>query len=235
MRGDVRLFLAGLTLAGATWRVAHGSAGKLVTVLRTDAAGQVALTSAAETPAESPVATGSDSTKRVARSKTSPVQLADGDAESEESEELAIEGPSRTDDPDVSVQSATLKLVAETDPAVTTMTLDDLEAWALEHNPTLSQAEAAVDQERGNYRQAGLYPNPQFGYLNDTTTHTGFRQSNGLFASQEFVTAKKLKLAKEAAAQEIKRLSWDQAAQRMRVLNDLKIRYYEVLGGAASG
>ena len=44
------------------------------------------------------------------------------------------------------------------------------------------------------------------------------------------MTAKKLKLAKEAAAQEIKRLSWDQAAQRIRMLNDLKIRYYEVLG-----
>ena len=113
---------------------------------QTDAARKVALTSAAEPPAESPVVTGSDDAKRVARSKASPVQLADGDAESEGSAESAIEGPSKTDDLDVPVQFAALQLDAEADPAVTTMTLDDLEAWALEHNPTLSQAEAAVDQ-----------------------------------------------------------------------------------------
>ena len=113
---------------------------------------------------------------------------------------------------------------------VAVLSLADLEALALQHNPTLSQAQAAVDQEQGVYRQAGLYPNPQLGYFNSSATNTGMKQSNGLFASQEIVTAKKLCLAREAAAQEVKRLGWDQEAQRMRVLNDLRIRYYEVLG-----
>jgi len=115
-------------------------------------------------------------------------------------------------------------------PQVSELSLADLEALALEHNPTLFQAQAAVDQEQGLYRQAGLYPNPQLGYFNSSATNNATKQSNGLFASQEFVTADKLCLAQAAAAQEVKRLGWDQEAQRMRVVNDLRIRYYEALG-----
>ncbi len=116
------------------------------------------------------------------------------------------------------------------DAAEVTLTLADLEAMALEFNPTLSQANAAVDQERGVYRQAGLYPNPQLGYLNSTANQLAPKQSNGVFLSQEIVTAKKLSLAQQSSSEAIKRLQWDQEAQRMRVLNDLKIRFYEVLG-----
>lgn len=110
------------------------------------------------------------------------------------------------------------------------LSLADLEGIAMLNNPTLSQAEAAVDQERGSYRQAGLLPNPQLGYLNTTANKSDPKQSNGVFLSQEFVTAKKLALAQESSSQTINRLQWDQEAQRIRVLNDLKIRYYEVLG-----
>lgn len=102
------------------------------------------------------------------------------------------------------------------------------------NNPTLSQAAAAVDQQRGEYRQSGLYPNPQVGYLNTTANQSAPKQSNGIFLSQEFVTAQKIPLAQAADSQEIKRLQWDQEAQRMRVLNDVRIRYYEVLGAQRS-
>lgn len=121
------------------------------------------------------------------------------------------------------------ELAAETIPAGE-MTLTDLESLAMNNNPTLSQAAAAVDQQWGEYRQSGLYPNPQIGYLNTTANQTAPKQSNGLFLSQEFVTAKKIPLAQAADSQEIKRLQWDQEAQRMRVLNDVRIRYHEVLG-----
>jgi cobalt-zinc-cadmium efflux system outer membrane protein len=84
--------------------------------------------------------------------------------------------------------------------------------------------------EQGVYRQAGLYPNPQIGYLNGTASNPSVKQSNGVFLSQEFVTAHKLDLDQQAALQEIKRFQWDLQAQCMRVLNDLRIRYYEVLG-----
>ncbi|WLD13576.1 TolC family protein [Planctellipticum variicoloris] len=110
------------------------------------------------------------------------------------------------------------------------LTLAELESLALQNNPTLSQAGAAVDQEWGAYRQSGLYPNPQIGYLNTSANQSAPKQSNGVFLSQEFVTAKKIPLSQAADSQEVKRLQWDQEAQRMRVINDLRIRYYEVLG-----
>jgi outer membrane protein, heavy metal efflux system len=44
------------------------------------------------------------------------------------------------------------------------------------------------------------------------------------------VTAGKLKKNRAIEAWDMQRLSWDAEAQRMRVLNDLKIRYYELLG-----
>lgn len=112
----------------------------------------------------------------------------------------------------------------------TSLTLADLENRALQGNPTLSQAQAAVTGQQGLYVQAGLYPNPQIGYLNSSASNPSVKQSNGAFFSQEFVTANKLGFAQQAASEELKRYQWDHEAQRMRVLNDLKIRYFEVLG-----
>ena len=112
----------------------------------------------------------------------------------------------------------------------TTLSLVQLEALALQNNPTLAQAYAGVSVQQGEYLQAGLYPNPQVGYLNGSASNPAVKQSNGVFLSQEFVTARKLELDQHASAQEIKRLEWDREAQCMRVLNDLRIRYYELLG-----
>ena len=110
------------------------------------------------------------------------------------------------------------------------MTLAELEEIALQHNPTLVQAEAEIDVDRGFLKQAGLYPNPQGGYYNASASNPSVKQSNGIFLSQEIVTAGKLGLAQQSILQEIKQMEWDREAQRMRVLNDLKIRYFEVLG-----
>eukprot|EP00456_Euglypha_rotunda_P013022 TRINITY_DN1379_c0_g2_i4.p2 TRINITY_DN1379_c0_g2~~TRINITY_DN1379_c0_g2_i4.p2 ORF type:complete len:534 (-),score=104.34 TRINITY_DN1379_c0_g2_i4:1568-3169(-) len=115
-------------------------------------------------------------------------------------------------------------------PAGNALTFEELESLALQNNPTLAQAQSGVAVEQGEYRQAGLYPNPQIGYLNGTASDPRVKQSNGIFLSQEFVTAKKLELDQAAAAQRIKKTEWDREAQCMRVRNDLKIRYYETLG-----
>ena len=108
------------------------------------------------------------------------------------------------------------------------LTLADLEAIAMANNPTLAQVAGTIEQQRGMWEQVGLYPNPLAGYLtaasNDPT-----QRNNGIFLSQEIVTAKKRQFAREVELQELNRLGWEQHAQRMRVLNDLRIRYYEVL------
>jgi cobalt-zinc-cadmium efflux system outer membrane protein len=70
--------------------------------------------------------------------------------------------------------------------------------------------------------------------LNGTSSKASVKQSNAIYASQEFVTANKLGLATQAASEELKRYQWDYEAQRMRVINDLKIRFYEVLGAQES-
>lgn len=109
-------------------------------------------------------------------------------------------------------------------------TLPQLEELALQFNPTLPQAAAGVDAKEGDVLQAGLYPNPQVGYVNGSASPSSERQSNGGFVSQEIVTAGKLRLAKAQETQELNRVSWEAEAQRYRVLNDLRIRYYEALG-----
>jgi len=73
------------------------------------------------------------------------------------------------------------------------LTLEELESIARHSNPTLSQASAAVDQVCGNMMQAGLYPNPQAGYLRTDADKGGKARSSGLFVGQEFVTAGKQK------------------------------------------
>jgi cobalt-zinc-cadmium efflux system outer membrane protein len=108
--------------------------------------------------------------------------------------------------------------------------LSDLENLALRYNPTMAQASAAIAMQQGTWQQAGLYPNPQVGYVRTDNSQSSQAQTNGFFAAQEFVTAHKLQLARAVEAQEIERLRWEWQAQRGRVLNDLKVRFYEVLG-----
>lgn len=105
---------------------------------------------------------------------------------------------------------------------------------ASQSNPTLRQAAAAVDQVRGTMVQAGLYPNPQTGYLRTDSDKAGQSRSAGAFFGQEIVTAKKLQKLQAVEAEEVNRLSWQYQAQMQRVLNDVRIRYYDVLGAEQS-
>lgn len=112
--------------------------------------------------------------------------------------------------------------------------LADLEELALQSNPTLRQAVAAVGQVRGNMIQAGLYPNPQVGYLRTDSDRSGQARSSGAFFGQEIVTAQKRQKAQAVQAEEVNRLSWQYQAQIQRVLNDVRIRYYDVFGAEES-
>ena len=52
-------------------------------------------------------------------------------------------------------------------PAVPTMSLADFERIAMQRNPTLSQAMAQFEAAMNRSLQAGLYPNPVVGYVQD--------------------------------------------------------------------
>src|SRR5581483_8730537 len=112
----------------------------------------------------------------------------------------------------------------------TPLTLASLESLALNHNPTIPQAQSLVQQQQGLTKQVGLYPNPALGYLRADPDQPGQSQSQGVFFSQELVTAGKLSLARAAGREEIAFSNWQLQAQQARVLNDVRIRYFEVLG-----
>lgn len=115
-------------------------------------------------------------------------------------------------------------------PGLQVLTLADLEQMALGNNPTLPQAGALVQQQEGLMVQAGLYPNPQAGYVRTDADQAGQSQTAGVFLGQEIITAGKLLLAVKAEKEDVQVRNWQLNAQQLRVLNDLRIRFCEVLG-----
>ncbi len=126
-----------------------------------------------------------------------------------------------------------------------TLGLADFERLALESNPTLTQAFAQFDAARSRSFQAGRYPNPIIGYLQETIgafsearpTAGGVAASGrpspgevvGGFFQQEIVTAGKLRLSRAKFVEEANAAQWQAVAQQFRVLNSVRIAYFEVL------
>lgn len=108
--------------------------------------------------------------------------------------------------------------------------LADLENLAVSNNPTLAGARSLVQQEQGLWQQAGLYPNPSAGYIRTDPDKSGQSETQGIFLSQDIVTAGKLRLGQDVQTREIETRDWQVKAQLGRILNDVRIRYYEVLG-----
>lgn len=110
------------------------------------------------------------------------------------------------------------------------LSLADLEQIAVANNPTIAAAASLIQQQEGLRRQELLYPNPTAGYLRTDADQPGQVGSQGVFLSQDIVTAGKLRLAAAEHEREMDVRGWQLQAQRGRVLNDVRIRYYEVLG-----
>ncbi len=119
-------------------------------------------------------------------------------------------------------------------PGQPTLTLEDLERMAMANNPTLAQAEAAVRAAEGRRKQAGLWPNPIVGYENEGLAFNDlvrqFRAGHYFFAEQNIVTFGKLGKNKNIAAREKDQTVAEAEAQRWRVLNAVRMLYYEALG-----
>jgi len=109
------------------------------------------------------------------------------------------------------------------------LSLEDLERIALESNPTLVQADMAVQAASGTYLQAGLYPNPTVGYLADEIGNEGRAGLQGGFVTQQIITGGKLRLGRAVASHEVAQARYAQQIQERRVLNDVRAAYYEAL------
>jgi cobalt-zinc-cadmium efflux system outer membrane protein len=110
------------------------------------------------------------------------------------------------------------------------LTLRDLEEMALQGNPTLAQAAAQVEAARGRALQSGLYPNPTVGYVADRIGAAGTAgELQGAFIDQLIVTAGKLRLSRAKSCQEVAQAQALALAQQYRVLNGVRIRFYQLL------
>jgi cobalt-zinc-cadmium efflux system outer membrane protein len=123
--------------------------------------------------------------------------------------------------------------------------LAEFERIALVRNPTLIQAFAQFDAVRSRSFQAGLYPNPIVGYVQDTIgalaesrpTTRGVTPSGGSspgelvggFLEQQIVTAGKLRLSRAKFVEEANAAQWQAVAQQFRVLGGVRIKFFEVL------
>jgi len=108
--------------------------------------------------------------------------------------------------------------------------LGDLEEIALQRNPTLAQAAAAVDASRGKALQAGLCPNPTIGYRGENIGIAGSAgEFQGGFVQQTIVTAGKLRLSRAKYHQEAYEAELRTLGQQYRVLNGVRMRFYELL------
>jgi cobalt-zinc-cadmium efflux system outer membrane protein len=77
--------------------------------------------------------------------------------------------------------------------------------------------------------QAGRYPNPVAGYHATQIGILGTRGEQGGFVSQRFITGGKLCLDRAIAENEIDETHFLLHAQQQRVLNDVRVRFYETL------
>jgi cobalt-zinc-cadmium efflux system outer membrane protein len=110
------------------------------------------------------------------------------------------------------------------------LSVADLEQIALQRNPTLAQAAAAVDASRGKALQAGLYPNPTVGpFADQLGARNAIDERVGAFIEQEIVTAGKLRLSRAKYNQEAYAAELERLAQEYCVVNAIKIAFYEVL------
>jgi len=118
----------------------------------------------------------------------------------------------------------------EVPPAEPTLSLEQLEQMALESNPTLAQASAQVQAAAGRTLQAGLYPNPSLGYSGEEISRPASGGEHGGFVEQTIITAGKLGLSRAVFQQEQVQAEELAKAQRLRVLNTVRLLYYETLG-----
>lgn len=110
--------------------------------------------------------------------------------------------------------------------------LEDLERMGMERNPTLAQAEASIRVSQGRRRQAGQYPNPIIGYFGEELSFRAMSETSehGVFVEQTIPLGRKLSKSKRIFAREAEQAESIAQAQRQRVVNSVRMLYYEALG-----
>jgi len=109
------------------------------------------------------------------------------------------------------------------------LTLETLEGMALANNPTLVQADARIRAAQGQWVQAGLRPNPVIGYQASEVGNNDTSGQQGAFISQELVRRRKIDWSQAAQSRAVAQAQQEFVAQRLRVINDVRAEYFNVL------
>ena len=114
-------------------------------------------------------------------------------------------------------------------PVGPTMTLEELEDLAMNNSPIIAQALAAITMNQGATIQAGVYPNPVFGYEADTVGSSFTRNYEGVYMSQTVKVAGKVPLQRAAANMDLMNSQLAYERTRQQILHDVRTAYYNVL------
>ena len=107
--------------------------------------------------------------------------------------------------------------------------LEELQQIARENHHGLRAAAASVEAARGLMIQAGLPPNPNFGYEADTVRTLNTLGYHGAYLQQTFITAQKLGLAAQAAAVDYANAEVNQRKAWVTVRSSVRRSYFQVL------
>jgi len=131
---------------------------------------------------------------------------------------------------DFHAEPAVLPIASTRQPgAAVDWSLPQLEQMALTNNPSVARAAAQLDALHGKWTQVGLLPNPTMGYAGEEMGDNGTAGKQGGFVGQQFILGGKLRLNRAVVGQEVVHAEQLLAAQRQRVLTDVRVGYYEVL------
>ena len=114
-----------------------------------------------------------------------------------------------------------------------TISLAELERWAVERHPRLGAAKAMVDAAAGRVTQSGLWPNPSIGASGEHVSPVTNGGAIGGFVEQRIVTGGKLRWSREVARRDKAGSEESAAGERLRVLTMVRMFYVDVLGGQA--
>ena len=114
--------------------------------------------------------------------------------------------------------------------AVPAKSLDEFDAFAVQNNPTLKQAEAIARVSAGLARQAGLWPNPSIGYQGEQIRGGSFGGGEqGGFVQQTIVLGGKLALRRNVLEQQRKEDEIGIQEQQLSVRGAVQVQFYTAL------
>lgn len=107
--------------------------------------------------------------------------------------------------------------------------LDSVLDLAFSTHPELTRASAVIERESGNQFQSTRWPNPVVGYMAGEIGQEGSAGQQGIFWSQEWVTAGKLALAEQIGQWRVVAAEAALEVERMRLSRRVQSQYWSLV------